>query len=234
MWGAVLAWAAIATTVLAVHRLLATTVLQPVLAVAVFTLMLATAIVMMRDSHPFPRFGPANRVTLLRAGLVSVAAGFIVEPTPPAYAWTLAFLAAVVVALDGIDGWFARRTNMISEFGARFDMETDAFFMLVVSVLVWRHEKAGAWVMAIGLMRYVFVAAARWLPWLARPLRSTFRGKMLAVFALVALSAALAPIVVSPLSDAICAAALTGLAYSFFVDVRFLWRNQPNDSTLRA
>ena len=36
-----------------------------------------------------------------------------------------------------------------SSFGARFDMETDAAFILILSVLVWQHGKAGAWVLGM-------------------------------------------------------------------------------------
>ena len=61
--------------------------------------------------------------------------------------------------LDGVDGWLARRHRIASAFGARFDMEIDALLILALSVLAWRHEKAGAWVVASGLLRYAFVAA---------------------------------------------------------------------------
>ena len=39
--------------------------------------------------------------------------------------------AAAVVALDGVDGWIARRIGRTTVFGARFDMEVDAALMLV-------------------------------------------------------------------------------------------------------
>jgi hypothetical protein len=60
-------------------------------------------------------------------------------------------------------------------------MESDALLILVLSVLVWQHDKAGAWVLLGGLMRYAFVAAAWAWPWLGGPLRSTLRGKTVAV-----------------------------------------------------
>ena len=44
-----------------------------------------------------------------------------------------------------------------SPLGARFDMEVDAFLILVLSVYVGR--TIGAWVLAIGVARYAFVAA---------------------------------------------------------------------------
>ena len=40
--------------------------------------------------------------------------------------------------LDLVDGWVARRTGTASPFGARFDLETDAALILVLSWLVWR------------------------------------------------------------------------------------------------
>ena len=65
----------------------------------------------------------------------------------------------MVTVLDGMDGWLARRSTLASAFGARFDMETDALLIMVLSALAWRWDRAGAWVLACGLMRYGFVAA---------------------------------------------------------------------------
>ena len=36
-----------------------------------------------------------------------------------------------------------------ARFGARFDMEIDALLILALSILAWRHGKAGAWVVAV-------------------------------------------------------------------------------------
>ena len=45
-------------------------------------------------------------------------------------------MATVALLLDAVDGQVARRTNTVSALGARFDMETDAFLVLVLSVYV--------------------------------------------------------------------------------------------------
>jgi phosphatidylglycerophosphate synthase len=127
--------------------------------------------------------------------------------------------------LDGVDGWLARRRSEQSAFGARFDMETDAALILIVSVLVWRHEKAGAWVMACGMMRYAFVAAGWVLPWMAGPLRSTWRGnKSVAIGQLVGLGAALLPVLHVPVSSIVAAVTLATLVWSFAVDIAWLKR----------
>ena len=79
-------------------------------------------------------------------------------------------LALPAVALDGVDGWLARRSGLSSDFGARYDMETDALLILVLAVLAWRQEKAGAWIVLAGAMRYLFVAAGYIWTWMTAPL----------------------------------------------------------------
>ena len=39
----------------------------------------------------------------------------------------------MALLLDAVDGGVARRTGTVSGFGARFDMEVDAFLILVLS-----------------------------------------------------------------------------------------------------
>ena len=82
---------------------------------------------------------------------------------------------------------------MASGFGARFDMETDAVFVAVLSLLAWQFGKAGAWVLLSGLMRYWFVASRAALPSAAPGTRSSYRGKTIAVFQMIALIMRIAP-----------------------------------------
>jgi phosphatidylglycerophosphate synthase len=174
--------------------------------------------------HPGPRFGAANLVTLLRVALGAGVAALIGEAPTARIAWLAAAALVVIVVLDGVDGWLARRAGEDSAFGARFDMETDAGLILILSVLVWRHEKAGAWVIACGLMRYAFVAAGWVLPWMAGPLRSTIRGKSVAVGQMVGLGAALLPVVPVVLSNLVAMITLATLVWSFAVDIAWLKR----------
>jgi CDP-alcohol phosphatidyltransferase len=94
--------------------------------------------------HPFTRFGAANFVTMLRVSLVAGVAGLVGEPPSPPIAWLAVGVIVLVTVLDGADGWLARRSGEISAFGARFDLEVDAALILILSVLVWQHGKAGA------------------------------------------------------------------------------------------
>ena len=197
-------------------------VLYPVTAAALAAAMLAAVVGVAGDQYPHARFGAANGVTTIRVGLVALVAALIGAETGATGLWLAVALASIEAVLDGVDGWLARRTGLASEFGARFDMETDALLILALSLLVWQHDKAGAWVLGCGLMRYAFVAAGWVLPFLRRPLRSTRRGKTVAVLQVVGLTVALAPIVPAPLSASVAAVTLGTLVWSFAVDIRWL------------
>jgi phosphatidylglycerophosphate synthase len=176
--------------------------------------------------HPFSRIGPANQVTLFRAALVAVAVGQVGEPPSAQAAWLAVGMTSLAAILDGVDGWLARRSGQSSAFGARFDLETDALLILGLSVLVWQHGKAGVWVLACGVMRYAFIACTWLVPGMGGPLRSTRRGKTVAIGQLAGLGAALSPVVPSPYSVVTSAATLAALSWSFAVDVLWLYRRQ--------
>jgi phosphatidylglycerophosphate synthase len=180
-----------------------------------------------RAHHPFPRFGPANQVTMVRAFLVAIAAGFIGEPSLPSAGWIVVCTAVVATVLDGVDGWLARRTGMASAFGARFDMETDALMIQVLAILAWQYGKAGPWVLISGLLRYQFVAAGWVLPWMREPLFPSVRRKAICVVQTVGLILTILPPIVPPASEWLAAASLAALVYSFLVDTLWLWRRAP-------
>ena len=176
--------------------------------------------------HPHPRFGLGNVITLLRAAGAAVLAGLALEPgvvAGPRGWWALGGVA-VLLSLDGVDGWVARRDGHASAFGARFDMEVDTLLLLALSALALGLGKAGPWVLAIGLMRYAFVLAGRAWPPLAHPLPPSRRRDAVCVLQVATLGLLLAPPVVPPLSTTLAAAALAALAASFATDVAWLAR----------
>ena len=177
---------------------------------------------------PQPRFGAANRVTMARLALVAMLAALLGEPARvhSAMAWAVVALASVAALLDAADGALARARRTESAFGARFDMETDALLILVLSALALHADKAGGWILAAGALRYLFVAAARPLPWMARPLPASTRRKVVCVVQIVSLIVCLAPVVATPWSAVIAAGGLAVLLCSFAIDVRWLARHR--------
>jgi phosphatidylglycerophosphate synthase len=195
--------------------------------VAAFALGVLLVLPWLGDHAPHGRFGAANTVTLARAAMTALLIGLVGEGDAPALAAAALAVAIPALALDGVDGWLARRSRMESAFGARFDMETDAALMLVLCVLAWQLGKAGPWILAAGLMRYAFVAAAWALPWLRRPLPPSQRRKTVCVVQIIALLVMIAPFVPAAASAVIGAVSLALLAWSFAVDIRRLAREVP-------
>ena len=126
-------------------------------------------------------FGSANRVTLARGAMTALLLALIGESSTSAGAWFAVILASLVVAMDGVDGWLARSRGDTSEFGARFDMEIDALLIFGAAALAWQYGKAGPWILAAGLMRYVFVASSYLLPWMRRTLPRSRRRQTICV-----------------------------------------------------
>ncbi len=190
-----------------------------VIAVVVALVPLLAAAARVDAYHPHARLGAANLITAVRLALAAILAALLPASITGATAWVIVSLVFVFAALDGVDGWLARRAGCGSAFGARFDMETDAFGILVLCVLVWLHGKAGVWVIACGLLRYAFVAAGWVWPWMSAPLTPTLRGRAVAVLQFIGLALAISPIVEPGTSHVIAAATLAALTYSFAADV---------------
>ena len=195
---------------------------------ALYAAMVVLILTKLPDSLPRPGLGPANRVTMVRTIFTLSLAGLALHPEGlnTLGRWWVVVLGTVIMVMDGFDGWVARRTGTDTEFGARFDMETDAFLMLVLSALVWAEGRAGAWVLMIGAMRYLFVAASWVLPALTAPLFPSFRRKFVCVIQGIALLVALGPIIPGGMAVGVAGAALAMLIWSFGVDSAWLLKRE--------
>jgi phosphatidylglycerophosphate synthase len=174
------------------------------------------------------RFGPADAITAVRAVLTVVLAVLVVRSfghdVPVALVVSLASLALVT---DAVDGQVARRTGTVTRFGARFDMETDAALLLVLSTYVARD--VGVWVLAIGLARYVFLAAKVPLPWLRGQAPPRPWCKVVAALQGIVLLIAASGLLPEPIVVAALLVALALLVESFAHEAWDLWRvRQPH------
>jgi phosphatidylglycerophosphate synthase len=109
---------------------------------------------------PSGALGAGNALTLLRLALI-VLMPAVAAPTPGPAA---ALLVAGVFVLDGADGWLARRNHEVSPFGAYFDLECDALLVLLCALVLHQHGRVGAYVLAPGLLRYLYVLLMMVLP----------------------------------------------------------------------
>jgi phosphatidylglycerophosphate synthase len=187
---------------------------------------------------PHGSFGLANSVTLTRAALTALLWGILAElllgnalVLDSRMHWLLVLVATAALLSDGLDGWVARRSGMASDFGARFDMEVDALFLLALSMLVCATGEIGDWVMASGVLRYAFVLSGCFWPQLAMPLLPLWRRKAICVLQFAVLIVALAPVVPTVAAQMLCLAGLALLSYSFAADLIWL-ASQPQSRPL--
>lgn len=99
-----------------------------------------------------PLSGYANWITFFRMGLL-LYVGFQFQSL--SYA-AICSIFIINILLDIVDGIVARKCKTESDFGLYLDMELDAFYVCLVSLILYVEGLAGAWVIIIGLLRYVY------------------------------------------------------------------------------
>lgn len=169
-------------------------------------------------------FGLANTITLSRL-LLTLALFFVGLASGSGIA--IFVIALLVLIADGFDGWAARKRNESSEFGEYFDKETDAFFMLVLCLLAYFQQKAGAWIILPGLLRYLFVVV---LVWLKPEIKKEYRSRWARVI-YVTMVIALLGVFITPawFYNPLLAAGTTGIFLSFAHYFRWLFSASNKD-----
>jgi phosphatidylglycerophosphate synthase len=178
------------------------------------------------------RLGPANRVTLARAVMVAGTAALVAQATfAEAPRILIVVLSVVALTLDCVDGRVARRTRSITALGAAFDMETDAYLILVLSWYVV--PQAGVWVLGIGLARYLLLAAGAALPWLAGAAPSRTWAKVVAAVQGIVLTVVAAGVLPTWVETSALLVALALLVESFGRQSAVLWRQRRTEPMTR-
>jgi phosphatidylglycerophosphate synthase len=168
------------------------------------------------------RMGAANVVTLSRAVLVGGVTALVVTSfSRPVSTVALVVVAGVALALDGVDGQVARRGGCSTALGARFDMEIDAFLILVLSV--YAGDRFGWWTVALGAYRYGFVVASWALPWMTAALPPRFSRKVVAALQGIVLALVTAGVLPEAVAVTGLAVALFSLTWSFGRDIAWLY-----------
>lgn len=106
-----------------------------------------------------PLGGWANVVTLVRlSGVFWIAFNYNSIDD-----FLLGMVAVIIISMDGLDGYLARKQNTSSEFGAHLDMETDAFFVAMMSYLIFLKNEDFLVFLIPGLMRYIYLVSVHTL-----------------------------------------------------------------------
>jgi len=125
---------------------------RPDLLASMGLLIFALRIIGQRSAWQPRGFGAANTATVIRL-VLTAALAFV----PASRCTLLAPATLALFALDGIDGWLARKLRIASDFGAALDMEVDAYFVAMLCACLWTLDKGGAWIFLPAVLRYVHV-----------------------------------------------------------------------------
>tara|TARA_B110000902_G_scaffold233692_1_gene277677 strand:+ start:5003 stop:5527 length:525 start_codon:yes stop_codon:yes gene_type:complete len=93
-----------------------------------------------------------NWVTLIKLCL-TIGLIFLFPQAEGALISTLCF---IIIAIDVLDGFIARTLDQTSDFGAIFDAESDALYVLVCAVGVYLFYEMPLWILFMGLIRYFY------------------------------------------------------------------------------
>lgn len=165
------------------------------------------------------RWTLADHVTTTRLGLIVI---FCAVGLPgPGFSWSVVTIAAVALALDGVDGFIARRTGS-TVAGAGYDEAVDALFILLLGlglVSLW-----GLWTVLPGTLYYLFHGIGLFRTAWRRRLPVSKRRKVIAASQGILLLTAGTPLAQDNWWVGVGAVglALLALAFSFGRDIRWL------------
>lgn len=174
------------------------------------------------DSAPYPTFGWANRLTLLRGGLIALTGGFLLQPQAGGLmAWIPGVLYSIAAILDRLDGFVARRSKQTSLLGSELDTAYDALGLLVAPLLAVGYGKVHWSFLLVSAAYYIFVGGLYWrrthqlpvYPLLPSALRRTLAGFQMGFIAFILL-----PCFHAPLTIIIGIAFMLPILLGFMVD----------------
>lgn len=181
------------------------------------------AVALIRRGYPHRVLGFGNLTTVFRMTMV---AALLAPLGGIAMPWAVVALAIFALVLDGVDGALARRANLVSNFGGKLDMEIDSILALILALNVWAAGITGPWIILLGLPRYLFIVAARFMPWLDKPLPPSLSRRVICVVQVSSILGLYAPILPGILVIPVAVIVALLLIWSFGRDIIWLWRSR--------
>ncbi|MBB1510115.1 CDP-alcohol phosphatidyltransferase family protein [Tessaracoccus sp. MC1756] len=166
------------------------------------------------------RLTPADRITLGRAVLGGVCAVLVVLGYLghlPGRSWALFLVALPTALLDAVDGAVARRTNTVTERGARWDVAVDSAVLLILSLAL---VPLAPWILLMGAARYLFLLGGRFRPQWLLPLPFRQSRRLIGGLQALVTVTALAPVVPITVVQWSTGLSVALVAYSFARDIR--------------
>lgn len=165
------------------------------------------------------RWNVANAVTIGRIALVPFFAAVLLADGGHSVAWRLVATVVFVVAAltDRLDGYLARRHNLVTDLGALLDPIADKLLIGTALVILSMFGELYWWVTAVILVRELGITALRFLMLKRATLPVSRGGKLKTVVQSVAISILLLPLDDLPSWVLVVASIVMGLAVAVTV-----------------
>ena len=165
------------------------------------------------------RWNVANAVTIGRIALVPFFAVVLLVDGGHSVAWRLVATVVFVVAAltDRLDGYLARRHNLVTDLGALLDPIADKLLIGTALVILSMFGELYWWVTVVILVRELGITALRFLMLKRATLPVSRGGKLKTVVQSVAISIFLLPLADLPFWLLVVASIVMGLAVAVTV-----------------
>lgn len=114
------------------------------------------------ETQLLPVLGVGNWITLFRANLIAILAGFFFlhwfrfNDKSFGLTWLPGIIYLSAAILDYLDGFFARLTRHETQLGRLFDTKIDALGLLVATLVAIKIEQLPIFYLSVGLAYYLF------------------------------------------------------------------------------
>jgi CDP-diacylglycerol--glycerol-3-phosphate 3-phosphatidyltransferase len=103
-----------------------------------------------------------NILTMLRIALIPVLAVLLMSPSREAAFWAAAVFAVASVT-DWLDGYLARRMEIVTTFGKFLDPIADKMIVMAALVMILPYQRVPAWMVLVILGREIIITGLRGL-----------------------------------------------------------------------
>jgi len=109
-----------------------------------------------------PIWNLPNILTLLRIALIPVLAVLLLSPSKEAAFWAAAIFAIASIT-DWLDGYLARRMEIVTTFGKFLDPIADKLIVMAALVMILPYQRVPAWMVLVILGREIIITGLRGL-----------------------------------------------------------------------
>lgn len=107
-----------------------------------------------------PLFNIPNILTMMRIAAIPVLAVLLTSPTRSAGFWAAALFSLAAIT-DWLDGYLARRMQIVTVFGKFLDPIADKLIVMAALIMILPYDRVPAWMVLVILGREIIITGLR-------------------------------------------------------------------------